>query len=454
MTNTTTLRSAEALGPDLAPEETLQDYVDRLLVTDVMLVVPDLQGRLQGKIFNADVFLERMTSGAEMCGYVLATDVDMRPLGGFDIAGWDQGFGDLRVRPDLTTVRLLPHRPLTALVFGTPLHDDDTPVEVAPRRVLEKQLQRMRELGYQVKAGIEAEFVLYTDGPSGRTPAWEQNLDYGLQHPPAVSHFFRYLVDALRSSEIRDEAIKTESAAGQTELTFAYIDALQACDDYALARLLVRDVAERHGMIPAFMAAPETGVGSGLHVHLSLWSEHDEPGFVHHRGEDLPPLMERAVAGLLSALPHLAPLYAPTPNSYKRFLPRSFAPTRFNWGYDHRGCAIRVTGHGPGAHLEVRLAGADANAYLALAAYVAAMAHGIEERLTARQPCDGDAYQDQASVPLFADLSEALTYFDNSTIAQLLVGKDVVRHYSQAARAELAWHRGHVTDLERQRGIR
>ncbi|MEU1275565.1 hypothetical protein [Streptomyces sp. NPDC005799] len=98
--------------------------------------------------------------------------------------------------------------------------------------------------------------------------------------------------------------------------------------------------------------------------------------------------------------------------------------------------------------------GADANAYLALAAYVAAMAHGIEERLTARPACDGDAYQDQATGPLFTDLSEALTYFDNSTIAQLLVGKDVVRHYAQASRAELAWHRRHVTDMERQRGIR
>ncbi|MGW3135023.1 glutamine synthetase family protein [Streptomyces sp. NPDC001139] len=454
MTDTTTLRSADAVGPDPAPEETLAEYVDKRLITDVMMVVPDLQGRLQGKIYNADVFLERMMRGAEMCGYVLATDVDMRPLDGFDFAGWEQGFGDLRVRPDLDTVRLLPHRPLTALVFGTPLHDDDTPVAVAPRRVLETQLQRMRELGYRVKVGIESEFVLYTDDGSGHIPAWTQNLDYSLQHPPAAQGFFRQLVDELRENDIVYEAIKTESAAGQTELTFAYTDALPACDDYALSRLLVRDVAAGHNMIPVFMAAPETGVGSGLHLHLSLWSEHDEPGFIHQRGEDLPPLMEHAVAGLLSALPHMAPLYAPTPNSYKRFQPHSFAPTRFNWGYDHRGCAVRVTGHGPGAHLEVRLAGADANAYLALAACVAAMVHGIEDRLKGRSACDGDAYQEQGQVPLFADLAEALTYFEHSTIAQSLLGVEVVRHYAQAACAELAWHRRQVSDVERLRGIR
>ncbi|MBO4259653.1 glutamine synthetase, partial [Streptomyces griseorubiginosus] len=149
-----------------------------------------------------------------------------------------------------------------------------------------------------------------------------------------------------------------------------------------------------------------------------------------------------------------APLYAPTPNSYKRYRPYSFAPTRYNWGHDHRGCAIRISGHGPGTHLEVRLAGADANAYLALAAYTAAITHGIQERLTPRPACDGDAYQDQGSIPLYRDLAEALAYFANSTIAHLLLGKDVVRHYSQAARAELDWHRRHVTDLERQRGIR
>ncbi|WP_324787037.1 glutamine synthetase family protein [Streptomyces sp. H51] len=419
-----------------------------------MVAVPDLLGRLQGKIFNAPVFLERMTGGTEMCAYVLATDVDMTPLDGFGLTGWDRGFGDLRVQPDLDTVRMLPHRPQTALLIGTALHDDGTPVEVAPRHVLEAQLQRLRDLGYLVKAGVESEFVLYTDGPTDRQPAWPDNLDYSLQHPPIANDFFRQLADTLNEAGIVHEAIKTEGAAGQAEVTFAYGQALKACDDYAVFRHLVRDLAARHGMTPAFMAAPQTGVGSGLHLHLSLWTENDKPAFAHHRGEDLPPVMERAVAGMLSALPHLAPLYAPCVNSFKRYWPHSFAPTRFNWGHDHRGCAIRVTGHGSGAHLEVRLAGADANAYLALAAYTAAIAHGIEEGLTPRPACDGDAYEELDSVPVPADLGEALIRFADSTIARRLLGKEVVRHYARAARAEFAWYRRHVTDLERERGIR
>ncbi|MCL6673241.1 glutamine synthetase [Streptomyces panaciradicis] len=150
----------------------------------------------------------------------------------------------------------------------------------------------------------------------------------------------------------------------------------------------------------------------------------------------------------------MAPLYAPTVNSYKRYQPHSFAPTRYTWGFDHRGCAVRVTGHGPGAHLEIRLAGADASAYVAVATYLAAITHGIEEKLTARPACDSDAYQEQHSVPLYDDLAQALAYCELSTVAHLLLGKDVVRHYAHAAQAELDYHRRHVTDLERQRGIR
>ncbi|MGQ4479363.1 glutamine synthetase [Streptomyces sp. SAS_276] len=195
-------------------------------------------------------------------------------------------------------------------------------------------------------------------------------------------------------------------------------------------------------------------MGSGLHLHLSLWNEHGDPGFHHSRAQGPPPLMTHAIAGLLSLLPHLAPLYLPTTNSYKRLRPHSFAPTRYNWGIDHRGCAVRVTGHGLGARLEVRLAGSDANIYLALAAYIAAMAHGIEEKLTPRQACEGDAYQDTSSMPVYADLAEAVQHFEHSTIAHSQLGKDVVDHYARAARAELDWHRSRVTDTEQQRGIR
>ncbi|MFJ9250494.1 glutamine synthetase family protein [Streptomyces sp. NPDC101776] len=449
-----TVRPASLWPSGAVCEEELRDLVRTRRITEIMLAVLDMQGRLKGKVFNAPVFLERMTGGAEMCSYLLATDTGMNPLEGVQLTGWNQGFGDFLVMPDPGTARILSTRPGTVIMIGTPVHHDGTPVQVDPRHMLRVQLDRMLALGYEVKAGVESEFVLHSDGESGPVPAWSSNRDYALDLPPAALSFSRHLSSALADAGIPYEAFKTEGAPGQAEVTFPYGDALDACDHYALFQLLARDVAGHDGLVPAFMAAPQTGTGSGLHLHLSLWSEHDDPGFDHHRGQDLPPLMKHAIAGLISALPHLAPLYWPGVNSFKRLRPYSFAPAFYNWGLDHRGCAVRVTGHGRQAHLEVRLAGSDANAYLALAAYVAAMVHGIEEKLEPRPACEGDAYQDTGAIPVYTDLADALHHFEHSTAAHLLLGEDVVQHYARAARTELDWHRSRVTDTERLRGIR
>ncbi|MFC8520326.1 glutamine synthetase family protein [Streptomyces sp. NPDC057257] len=439
---------------------TLRDHVERGEITTIRLAVPDIQGRPKGKILSAPVFMERMNSEAEMCAYVLATDINMTPLDGFDLTGWQQGYGDLGVRADPNSIRLLPHQPGTALVIGDAFHPGGAPVEVAPRHILRTQLERLADLGYHAAVGTEVEFLLYQgtaqdahqSGYRGLRPAWPHNLDYSLGHPPEATDFFGHLHGVLQDAGIPIEAIKTEGAPGQVEVTFVYGDVMGACDAYTAFRLIVQDLAQRHGMTPVFMAAPVTGVGSGLHTHLSLWSPHGN-AFTYHRGDDLPPALERAIAGLLSALPHLAPLYAPTANSYKRYAPHTFAPTRYTWGFDNRGCAIRVTGVGENAHVEVRLPGADANLYLALAAACAAMIHGIEDCPELPPPCVGDPYTvtDAAAVP--ADLAEAVRDFDGHKIAYDALGETVVRHYARAAQAEIAWQRSHVTDVERERGV-
>ncbi|MFJ8143095.1 glutamine synthetase family protein [Streptomyces sp. NPDC096013] len=445
----------------LISPDALRAAVKRGEITTLMLAVPDMQGRAKGKILSAPVFVERMNAEAEMCAYVLATDVNMTPLGGFDLTGWEQGYGDLGVTADTASIRLLPHLPGNALVMGDVFHHDGKPVEVAPRQMLRTQLERLADIGYHVAVGTEVEFLLYQGTPQdahqagyqGLRPAWPHNLDYALGHPPQAADFFRHLHDALQDAGIPVEAIKTEGAAGQVEVTFVYGDVMAACDAYTAFKLIVEDLAQRHGMTAAFMAAPATGVGNGLHLHLSLWSPHGN-AFTYHRGDDLPPVMERAIAGLLSGMPHLAPLYAPTPNSYKRYAPYTFAPTRYTWGFDNRGCAVRVTGAGENAHLEIRLPGADANPYLALSAACAATIHGLQDHPDLPPPCAGDPYTvaDVAAVPV--DLTEAVRGFDGHKIAHDAFGEGVVRHYARAARAELDWHRSRVTDTERQRGIR
>ena len=201
------------------------------------------------------------------------------------------------------------------------------------------------------------------------------------------------------------------------------------------------------------MAAPKTGVGSGLHLHLSLWSG-DRNAFAARPEEtQLPEPLYQAVAGLISALPHMTPLYAPTPNSYKRYVPHSFAPTRYTWGYDNRGCAVRIAGHGEGQHVEVRLPGADANPYLALAATLAAIHHGLATEPELPPHTTGDAYQADSALPVPRDLADAVSDFDGSKTALAAFGDSVVRHYTRAAQVEIDEHRRRVTDVELQRGF-
>ncbi|UQI45593.1 glutamine synthetase family protein [Streptomyces sp. HU2014] len=427
-------------------------------VETVLLALPDLQGRLKGKLHDAHHYLRQVADhGAEACAYVLATDVDMRPVPGYALTSWDDGYGDLRLVPDPGTARLLPWLPRTALVLADAHRMTGIPVEVSPRQVLRRRLDELAALGLSARAGLEAEFFLYRtpvpgDGTGhGLVPVCAHNLDYALDHPPELIRYLHTLAGRLREAGLPVEAVKTEGAPGQVEVTFPYGDPLAACDGHLVLKHAARALADGAGLAATFMAAPATGLASGLHLHLSLWDE-ARPVLVDDEG-GLSRTGEQAVAGLLAALPHLAPLYAPTVNSYRRFKPGSFAPTHFTWGRDNRTCAVRVTGHGRGLHLEIRLPGADANPYLALAAALAAALHGIRGSLTPPAALTGNAYRagaDAAAVP--AGLHEALLAFDDPLADEALTS-EVARHYRHTARTELDAYRYEVTDAERRRGF-
>lgn len=343
----------------------LRSAVKAGLLDTVVLALPNPQGQLKGKRYGARHFMDRVAEGgAEMCKYILATDIDMTPHEGFDLTSWNSGYEDVAVVPDLKTLRRVPWMLRTALVLGDAVGPDEQPLDVAPRQMLRDQLTQLAAHGLHAQVGLETEFVLYRGtytkttpvGPGGLVPVAENNLDYALDHAPALDRYFRRLQGALARAGMPVEAIKTEGAQGQIEITFPYGAALSACDRHLVFKHAVRTLAGRAGMTATFMASPETGVASGLHIHVSLTRSGN--AMLPTPDGELSLIGERAVAGLLSALPALAPLYAPNVNSYKRYVPGSFAPTRMTWGFDNRTCAVRVVGHGNGLHLEVRLAGA------------------------------------------------------------------------------------------------
>ncbi|MBH1932761.1 glutamine synthetase [Streptomyces sp. AV19] len=436
----------------------LRKHVRSGQVDTVLLALPDLQGRLKGKRYGARHFVERIATGdADMCAYILATDVDMTPADGFAMTSWDSGYQDLHAVPDLSTIRALPWMPRTVLVHADAQDHQGQPLEVAPRQMLRHQLARLADRGLTVKAGLETEFILYQGSYAqaaetdyrGLRPVAADNLDYALDHDPALDRFLRRLQAALAGAGLPVEAVKTESAPGQVEVTFPYGDALAACDGHTVLKHAVRSIAQRSGWAPTFMAAPETGLANGLHLHLSLWRD-DQPVLAAEDGS-LSPLARHAIAGLVDSLADLAPLYAPTINSYKRLTNESFAPTRLTWGFDNRTCAVRVVGHGDDLHIEVRLPGADANPYLAVAAALGAIFDATDYDLQPSSPFTGNAYQAEnaRSVPL--SLQEALEGFRDSPVAQKAFGAAVVEHYTRIGQIELDAHRHVVTDAERRR---
>jgi glutamine synthetase len=432
-------------------------------VRRVRVATIDLQGRLRGKTFPAASVVDQLLDGTmhmEGCGYLVATDLGMVAAE----SRWREGYPDVRLAPDARSTRMVPWVSHTALVLADPLDATGQRLPVAPGTVLREQLASLAELGLELRVGLESEFVIYhavdeeqtrQQGTGSRTrrPATGPGRDYAFDLPDKVAQVIARLVSQLSHADLPVEAVKAEGAPGQLEVTFPYGDALAACEQHVLFKEAARTLAARHGMAATFMAAPDDSTGSGLHLHLSLWRE-GKPVLAHpERREELSPLGEHMVAGLLRALPDLMPYLAPYINSYKRYRDHSFAPTRFAWGRDNRSCAVRAVGQGPGLHLEVRLPGADANPYLAVAATAAASRWGIESHLAPPAPVSGDAYLETTAPRVPRSLGAAVDVFESSTVAAELFGESVVTHYTLAAKAELRFHEQHVSDLEVTRGF-
>ncbi|WP_405361802.1 glutamine synthetase family protein [Kitasatospora sp. NBC_00085] len=457
-------RMARTTADVTSPVGRLHQLVDAFGLDTVLLTTVDVQGRLKGKAYEARTLVERLRSGRispEMCGYVIGTDLGMAApqTGAFS---WQTGFGDVALLPDLQRARVLPWLPGTAVVFADPT-SEGWPHPLGPVTALNEQRNRLAGLGLTAALGIETEFVLYegTTRDAAATAGWRRlrpatwdNRDYALDQPGAVAEFGRRLRQVLAEAGLPVEAVKLEGAPGQTEVTFPYGEPLAMCEQHVLFKHAAKAVADERGMAASFMAALPGGVGSGMHLHVSLHSDRGPVlGTGAGAGKELSELGEQAVAGLLTVLPVTAPLWAPYVNSYKRLREHSFAPDRFTWGRDNRSCAVRVVGHDSSLRLEVRLPGADANPVLAMAAVLAGIRHGIAAGLKPPPVSTGDAYQDHHARPVPRSLAEALAAFESSTLAAELLGERVVTHLASVAHLDLEHHAARVTDAELERGF-
>lgn len=430
-------------------------------IDTVILAITDMQGRLQGKRIDASFFVNEIAQGAaEGCSYLLASDVDMRTVEGFALTSWERGYGDIAFKPDFSTVRMVPWFEKTAIVFADVETVHGEPVAVSPRQILKAQTDRLAQHGWRGFTGTELEFIVFLDtyeeawslAYRGLTPANQYNVDYSLLGTSRVEPLLGRLRRDMRDAGMIVESLKGECNFGQHELAFMFAPLVDKCDEHGLFKLGAKEVAALEGYSLTFMAKYNEREGNSCHIHLSLRDKDDHPVFAGDEEHGFSKLFEHFLAGQLAFSRELSLFLAPNINSYKRFVVGSFAPTALLWGVDNRTCAFRVVGHGSSIRVECRIPGGDVNPYLALSALVAAGLHGVEESLPLPPAFGGNAYEAAASrVP--TTLHEATELFDSSEVARHAFGDEVVDHYVNAARVEIAAFDSAVTDWERYRGF-
>jgi glutamine synthetase len=449
--------------------------LDRLMaageIDTVIVAFADMQGRLTGKRVSARLFVDEVSAhGAECCNYLLAVDVDMNTVNGYAMSGWDTGYGDMVMRPDLSTLRVTPWLPGTALVIadlqwhgahGADSAAGGSPVAAAPRSILRAQLDRLDQRGLASFVGTELEFIVFDDsyraawasGYRGLSKASDYNVDYAIHASTRMEPLLRDIRLGMDGAGMYCEGVKGECNAGQQEIAFRYDDALVTCDNHTIYKNGAKEIADQHGKSLTFMAKFDEREGNSCHIHISLrgtdgtavFADPDDP-------MGMSAMFRSFLAGVLDTLRELTLFYAPNINSYKRFVEGSFAPTAVAWGVDNRTCALRVVGHGHSMRMECRAPGGDVNQYLAVAALIAGGLHGIDRGLELPEPTPGNAYS-IGGHRLPTTLAEAVELFDGSAVARQAFGDDVVEHYLNNARVELAAFNSAVTDWERVRGF-
>ena len=440
----------------------LTSHVSSGDIDTVVVAFTDMQGRLVGKRVAARLFLEDVAAhGSECCNYLLAVDVEMNTVDGYAMSSWDRGYGDMVMTPDMATLRVAPWLPGSALVTADLNWLDGAPVVASPRQILQAQMARLAERGLVPFVGTELEFIVFDNtyrdawarGYRGLTHSTDYNVDYDLLASTRLEPMLREIRNSMDGAGMYCEGVKGECNLGQQEIAFRYDTAVTTCDNHSIYKSGSKIIAERHDKSLTFMAKFNEREGNSCHIHLSLRSEAGEPVFADKEAEHgMSAMFRHFLAGQIAAMKELSLFFAPNVNSYKRYVDGSFAPTAIAWGIDNRTCALRVVGHGHALRVENRVPGGDVNQYLAVAAMIAAGLHGIDNKLELEEITEGNAYTaEKVRVP--TNLRDAAALFSSSTIARDAFGAEVVEHYSNNARIEIAAYDAAVTDWERVRGF-
>jgi glutamine synthetase len=447
-----------------------RDQLEKLVhdgeIDTVLCMFTDLQGRFMGKRIVPHFFLEEVLGeeGLHACLYLLAIDMEMEPLPDYQYASWETGYGDFKLIPDLSTLRLVPWIEKTAMVICDIVDEDNhEPVEVAPRQILKRQMERASDAGYVFKGGSELEFYLFKDTFEEAAqkryrelqPSSTYIMDYHMLQTTKDEWIIRKIRNDMLGAGIPIEFSKGEFGRGQQEINITYADALETADRHAIYKHGVKEIAAMNGAAITFMAKwTMAEAGSSCHVHSSVWNEDgsepvmwddDDP---HHMSDTF----RHFLGGLMESAREMAWMFAPFVNSYKRYQLGSWAPTAVAWSRDNRTVGFRTVGEHKSYRVENRLPGADMNPYLGYAATIAGGLHGIQNKVEAPEMFVGNGYEAKDVTRLPSSLHEAVDEFAKSQVAREAFGDFVFEHLLNTARQEqIIYDNTVVTDWELER---
>ena len=427
----------------------------------------DIDGVLRGKYISPEKFLSAAQDGFGFCDVIFGWDssdalYDDRSA----FTGWHTGYPDALARIDLGTFRVVPWEPDTAFFIADLHHADGAPLLLSPRQLLQKVIGRAEGLGLRPFVAVEYEYFLFQEtahsvrekGYRGMKPLSPGMFGYSVLRASTHAEVVHRIIDEMRAYGVEIEGIHTETGPGVYETALRYDDALRAADKAALFKTGVKEIAARSGLIATFMAKWSADLpGCSGHVHQSLWDREGNQNLFHDERGDrrLSEVARHYIGGQVALMPEVMALVCPTVNSYKRTTPGTWAPTGVAWGVENRTTALRaIPGlSGKSTRVEYRLAGADANPYLAVAAGLASGLYGVERRVDPPPPFSGDAYAapEGAVRPLPRSLEEATEALRSSRAARDLFGDAFVDHFAMTREWEARQFRKAVTDWELQR---
>jgi glutamine synthetase len=437
----------------------LEQWIEREGIRRFKIGIFDVDGVFRGKYVDRVKLLSAVDKGFGFCDVVLGWDAHDALYERVEVSGWHTGYRDAPVRLDLSTLRRIPFEPDTLLLLG---RFEGPYAEVCPRTVLSRVVDRARQLGFEVDAAFEYEFFLFDETPHSVREKGYRDLrpftpgmfGYSALRSSVHAELYHELLDVMEGLDCALEGLHTETGPGVVEAAIRYDRGIAAADKAALFKTFTKVFAQRCNLMATFMAKwSDDYPGQSGHVHLSLAEAATGRNAFHADGEPfgMSETMRHFVAGQVRLMPELLSLVCSTINAYRRLVPGLWAPTAANWGVENRTCAIRVIPGGPSAQRsEYRVAPADANPYLALAAALASGLHGIAERLEPPPAVEGNAYEHHgaAALPLPATLREASDRLRASAVARTMFGDAFVDHFATTRDWEDEQFRKRVSDWD------